>query len=218
MKEGIKNFPFEWDVESKPIKDHNGKIIKSHKNLVRSDNQESIFLMGAKYEPLTNRELWRFAQRVSLATGCPVTGHSEFKDGRVVMVQLENTKKDFEIAGHKMKSNIIIGNSFDGTRPIFIGCSDTLIRCSNQFGRILQTMKIRHSRQHEDKLDELVMKIEDYFKEYDKLLKTFNNFSKVKIDAKIRKMFVDTVLDVDSTVPYFDLSTRKKNLISQLDD
>lgn len=209
--------PFGWDVMSKPIYDHNGKVITSHKNICRDDNEDSIFVMGKRYEPLKNEELWNFAQKISEATGCNIKGHSQFKKGRVVMVQLENTKKDIIVAGHKMKSNIIVGNSFDGTRPIFLGCSDTYIRCSNQFGRILQTMTIRHSKQQLLKMEELVKEIGKYFNEYDALIQTLNDFSNVKLDDAVRSLLVNEILDVDSTIPYHDLSTRKKNQIEALE-
>lgn len=207
---------FGWEPVSQPLFLPNGTEVKTHKAIVNSETQDSIFVMGKRYSILSNTDLTHYAELLSQVANTEIEGFETYDGGRKVLAILSNPQKDIEIAGHQMKSKMILGNSFDGSKPIFLGTSDLYIRCQNQFGRIMKVFSIRHSKDQVGKLSSMVEMAKVYFEEHQKMLETFNKMSKVKIDQNVYDALIKNYFDIDSSVSLNDhdaISTRKLNLI-----
>lgn len=207
---------FGWEPTSQPLYLANGSEVKSHKAIVNGKTGESIFVMGKRYSILSNTDLTSQANLLAEVAQTEVEGFETYDGGRKVLAILKNPHEGIEIAGHEMKSKIILGNSFDGSKPIFLGTSDEYIRCKNQFGRIMKAFSIRHSKDQVGKLAAMVEMARVYFEEHTKMLNTFEKMSKVQIDQKVYDALIRDYFDIDSTIALNDteaISTRKLNLI-----
>lgn len=212
--EKLKN-GFGWEPKSQPMTIPSGILVPTHKAIVNDQTGEPIFCMSKGYNILSNEELTARSYELAESIGSSVRSFSTFKGGRVVMAQIDNPHSDFVIEGSPMKSNIVIGNSFDGTKPIFIGSTDTYVRCKNQFGRILKAASIRHQKDQSLKLEDLVELVKIYFDEHSQMLKQFERMANFKIDDDVRQALIESYFDIDSTLGD-EISTRKSNQIVEL--
>lgn len=182
---------FNWDVQTDDI------IVRKqdtgYKAIVRNDNNAILGIKGSRYVPYGNAQLSEFAERVASTTDMTVDGSNEFRGGKIVMVQLKNPHT-YNVCGHDMKANVIIGTSHDGTKPLFIGTSSTYIRCQNQFGSIHKLMKARHNSLLEMRVEEICQIMEGYYVKWQTQLEWFEKMSKVKIDPKLREGTIKMVL------------------------
>lgn len=207
---------FGWEPTSKKLFTEGGKEVTTHKAIVNSETQEPIFVMGKRYSILSNTDLTHYAELLAQAANTSVEGFETYDGGRKVLAILKNPHENIEIAGHKMKSKIILGNSFDGSKPIFLGTSDLYIRCQNQFGTIMKAFSIRHSKDQNGKLASMVEMARVYFEEHANLLKTFEKMHKVAIDQSVYDALIKDYFDIDSSIALNDteqISTRKLNMI-----
>lgn len=207
---------FGWEPVAQTLFLENGKQVDTHKAIVNSETSEPIFVMGKRYSVLSNTDLTHYANLLSEAAQTQVEGFETYDGGRKVLAILSNPNEGIEIAGHEMKSKIILGNSFDGSKPIFLGTSDTYIRCQNQFGRIMKVFSIRHSKDQIGRLASMVEMARVYFEEHRNMLNTFEKMNKVYIDQKVYDALIRDYFDIDSTISLNDaekISTRKMNLI-----
>jgi hypothetical protein len=109
---------------------------------------------------------------------------------------------------------MVIGNSFDRSSGFFTGISRGVIRCTNQFSRIQTTQAIRHNKQINMKLDELVRFFTDYVNQGQQLKEVFEIWNQSRIDKHAVEAFANHVLEI----PKENVSTVKENLRLSLFD
>lgn len=64
--------------------------------------------------------------------------------GKTVLAFLRNIQPNLKLAGLDVKEYLVIGNSHDGSRKLFVGSCQTLIRCENQFYTIVPFLLAKH--------------------------------------------------------------------------
>jgi hypothetical protein len=200
-----------WDVDLKPIW-VDGKELPNHQALVRNDNAEVLSVTKKSYHPATNERFLEVVSRIHEFTGFDVEGYSVFQGGRKVLAFLKNNEK-MRIGDFDSNNYMVIGNSFDCSTGFFTGISNVVIRCSNQFSRMQTSTTIRHNKQLDMKLDELVLFYKDFLKEEAHLKETFLTWNEIKPNQEFISKFVDSVLDISCSGT---ISTRKRNAREEL--
>lgn len=109
---------------------------------------------------------------------------------------------------------MLLGNSHDGSSAIFFGTSDTMIRCTNQWSKVIATIKVRHSKNKDKKIMEILANIENYFAEKTLYYQNLERFGDIKIDNTLITKLVNMLLDVEDRT---DISTTKANQIAKLE-
>lgn len=204
-----------FEIQESPVLyDVNGTILTSsrHKVLSRSDNNTELSTMKNSYFPMFNRHFMETTERMREISGFEISGYSEIQNGAVVISHLKNTGEDFNIGGHKIEDYLILGSSCDGKHQFFIGTTTELIRCQNQFSRITNMEKVRHTRSAPKRVDELLRTLEVYFNERRRVYKSFERMVEYEVDEQIKEEALKYILQISNEdLLEGNLSTRKLN-------
>lgn len=192
-----------WDIVERPVYDINdmGEIVSipNHKSIRRNDTNELLSIKPDSYHPMTNERFLEIAYKLNEISGFEITNFSEYKNGRTVLGYLKNNSEtEIKIGNHKIEDYMLIGNSFDGTNSFFTGTVTELLRCSNQFGKITKMSKVRHTKNSEIKVEQLLNEIQFYFSHRDKMYSAFNRFGERIVSDEIIQKGLNHILDIKS--------------------
>lgn len=197
-----------WDVTKQPVI-INGNEIDSHYALIRDDNSKVIEIHKQSYNPFFNKEFRLLLDEMQKITGFENMKYQQFKDGNIVLGYLENTN-DVKVNGFNVNKYLVLGNSHDGTKGIFLGTSEIMLRCLNQFGKIVRNNVIKHTKNNSSKIDDLKKAYESYFMELEVMTKTYAKMHNVSIDKTLMESLTKRLFDVKENE---EISTRKTNQI-----
>lgn len=183
-----------WDIDLKPVVVE-GNVLPDYQSVVRNDNGHVLSLTKKTYHPATNEKFQEVVSRVHEFTGFDVEGYSVFHGGRKVLAFLKNNEK-MRVGDFDSNNYMVIGNSFDRSTGFFTGISNVVIRCTNQFGRLQTTRTIRHNKQINMKLDELVRFYKNYVDQEQQLKEVFKIWNQKFADTPTVEAFVDHVLEI----------------------
>lgn len=209
----------DWDVEKINVLNKYGEI-PDYSNIVRTDNHATLSIMGKDYTPMSNKEFKENVKELSSLSGFPVEGYVEFREGKVVLCFLKNTKGLIHIGSHPVQDYFLIGNSFDGSNSFFIGTTTEFLRCENQFTRISKIAKIRHSKNFEEKVKELKTYLEIFLEDKKKVFHNFQRFEKQILSDEVKTDLVNFVMGLNKkeVLDPSLISTKKMNQIITLND
>ena len=151
-----------WEVKVLPVQ-IKGKSDVLNKALVRSDDESLIGIRGKYYHPVFNRDLELLKKKILKSGHFNFKGYEEFQNGKRILAFFENRSKNLKICDQPVKDYLIIGNSNDGTSKLFIGTSNFMLRCQNQFSEKIRSFERRHDRPFnikEVQIDEIISSYE----------------------------------------------------------
>ena len=184
--------------------------------LFRSDNDGWLGSVGNRYEPMQNFELADTIVGIQDMFGGNIKG-GDLRDGRKIFYQL--SLKDEHVGPDTLKRHITCLNSHDGTSSIGFGSTNTVISCSNTFHKAMKDLsRFRHTMTASDRLAMAVAEFKKAMDEDVDLMDRFKRFTEVNIDRTILERVMHNVFKVDMNTKESDVSTRKKNQISDFED
>jgi hypothetical protein len=168
--------------------------------LKRDDNGETLYITRKTYTETKNSTFMDYTHRLSEASGFAIEGYAEFDGGKKVLAYLRSTE-DFmhKHLGLKTENYFVWGNSHDGSTPLFGGGVDFILRCSNQYGRIMKGLKIRHTKNHDFRVEEFIRLIASFKVEKEQEALMFQKMDTIKIDSKILDSLANRLLKIDET-------------------
>jgi hypothetical protein len=184
-----------WEVQTSEITT-NGIIVPGYKAITRSDNGSVLHVAKDSYTPTPNARLMEVVAKIQETTGMPFQGVGDVKGGKKVIAFLQATEGQ-DLMGFKMKNYMSVGNSHDGTSGFFIGTTNIMARCENQFSQINQKMKVFHTKNHDVKIEEIMMYFDGYKAEQAKLYKKMENYSNVKISSEVKEALASRLLRLE---------------------
>lgn len=166
--------------------------------LKRNDNGNTLYITRKTYTETKNSTFMEYTHKLSEASGFAVEGFSEFDGGKKVLGYLRSTE-DFmhKYLGLKSESYFVFGNSHDGSTPIFGGGVDFILRCENQYGKIMKGLKIRHTKNHDIRVEEFIRLIASFKAEKEAEAVMFQKMDTITIDAKILDSLANRLLNID---------------------
>jgi len=189
------------------------------KVIIRDDTSKVLSIMKKSYCELYNREFEKIVKEIVDISGFELNNFTEFKEGRIVLANLRNTKGDVMLFKKKIEDYLILGSSHDGSYPFFIGTAMNNIWCQNQFSRISRITKIRHTSTSADKRKELAGLIDLYMNQRELVYENFKKFQKVCIPEELRRETLARVLDIkEEDMLAKKVSTRKLMQLERLHD
>ncbi len=201
-----------WEIESKEIAIMGAADpIKGYHALTRTDTGGVVSVFKKSYVFLPNAEFVSTAEKISKITGFPIEGFQEVNGGKKVLAYLKNKDENFKLVGEKLDDYLVLGNSHDGSTSLFLGNSNTIIRCMNQFGTIVQNMKVRHTTSMEQKLEDILVDIENYFIGIKRLAGTFERMREIKIDKQIIEALALRIFEVENLTDISEGKLKKIN-------
>ncbi len=121
-----------WDIKIQPLRTMTG-ITTPRKVLMRNDNDHMLGFLSRRYVPLSNSRFMKLCRLIEKTGNFRIEGYSTFRKGKVVMGFLRNHDHGLNINGFGLNEYLVLGNTHDGSRSIFVGSSQSLVRCENQF-------------------------------------------------------------------------------------
>lgn len=210
-KEAVLLPTLDWEIEEQPIYDAEGNAITGWKSVRRNDDHTCLNICKSSYTPTPNQMLVESAEQLAEQTGFKIAGYDTYQQGRKILAFLQNPEEN-EIAGHKLKDYLLIGNSHDYSSSFWIGNTSVMIRCSNQFTKRNQQFTVSHTVNSQERIDKLLYSFETYLQQNKMIYEEFERFLNTPIElATIYEAIAEVInIHVQETI-----STRKKNLYQQ---
>jgi len=135
----------DWDVQVKEIKIP-GTNRRNRFALTKTGTGELIGIRSNRYYPVYNKDMEMIKERILETNGFTFKGYQQFSNGKRLLAFFENKRKDLQLGGQDVKDYLIIGNSHDTTSKLFIGTSNYMFRCENQFSEKIRSIEWKHNR------------------------------------------------------------------------
>ena len=202
-----------WEVERHPVSfERNGKLITDPNFMVlsRSDNEQVLSVMSKKYCPMKVEEFEKATARMQEVSGMEMKGFQEFNDGKILLSILKN-KEPLLVNSYPIDDYLVMGTSFNGEQPFFIGTSTILIRCQNSFSHIHPVSRIRHTRFSFERREEVLSGLETYLKNREGIYTNFARMQEVDIQEEDKELFVNQILPLPEGKTLEEVSVRTLN-------
>jgi phage/plasmid-like protein (TIGR03299 family) len=185
---------------------------ESHKAIVRTDTQSVLGVVGNNYEPLQNKDAFRFFDALVKGKTAIYETAGALKGGRQIWLlakiegQIEILKND------PINKYFLLTNSHDGLRavagrvtPIRVVCDNTLTAAISR--KVKEEIRIVHRGNVADRLEfagELLAKVGAY---YDELSEVYRKFAKTSMKDKQMRTYIAEALR-----PYGGVKTEEEAL------
>jgi len=199
----------DWNIQEKELMVENA-IVPNFKALLRSDNNEVVHIHKNSYQVFNNQKIMDVTHEIAKVSGGSVEGFSEFKKGKRILGFVKPAVHEGNIGKNQINDYIVIGNSHDGSTGIFLGTSTKLIRCTNDFSKIMKDHVIRHTKNANISMEQMVQTYHYYNMEKNELYQSFDKMAKIHVDKGLIESLTNRIFEVDHTQ---ELSTNKTNKI-----
>lgn len=209
-----------WSVTKEPLVTADGRATETY-GLFRSDRGTWLGSVGPQYEVMQNATLAETVVDAAGSIGLQVQDGGSFGDGRKVFLQA--TLPDKYIGRSGVKRCITALNSHDGSTSIAFGTTSTVVICQNTFYKAFRSgdlQRFRHTASAGDRLKAAAARLKLALTEEAQVMTTFERMASVDLRDEVAEGILAKILkkgfqvDVNNTK---DLSTRKRNQLSQLD-
>lgn len=135
----------EWDVKTAAVRTPEYEL-PERTALLRSDDNSLLSIVSSKYNIVSNKSFMNLNEMIANSGRFELCGYHEFCNGKKVMAfHREIVLQEF--AGHELESHLVVGNSHDGTRQLYVGVANMIVRCENQFYSTAGILNLRHALQ-----------------------------------------------------------------------
>jgi hypothetical protein len=200
----VKDFQsgFNWEVERHTPMTLNKSGLYIPENdyvaLKRSDNGNTLHLTNATYTETKNATFVDYAHKLSEASGYALEGFAEFREGEKVLAYLKATDDMvMKHLGLPSENYLVFGNSHNGTTPVFVGSVNILLRCHNAWGRVMQGLKVRHTKHQDYRIEMFIDLVRGFREEKEREALQLKKLSEIEIDHKILDAIANRLLNID---------------------
>lgn len=194
----------------------NGTVIEATEDraIVRDDNNHILSIQKESYEVYDNYKLGDLFLSASEKSGLTVDKAGSFKGGALVYMQFNSSV--LHLDNDTVNGRFTVINSFDGSKALGMGLSNTVISCMNTFNAAYKQVqsKIRHTKNMQLKVDDVINAFDEFRKEeqdHFKLIRKLTTapLTPANVDLAIKTMFDVSASDILNTPK--EISTRKMN-------
>ena len=181
-----------WEITTEPVLTFSGQFTNK-KAILRQDTGATLGIVGQDYAPVYNQQLMGIVDRLTHGGCFRLFGYDTFREGKLIIAYLEYMTKDHSMLGLPMREYLIIGNSHDGSRPLYAGTGCSLIRCENQFYSTLEIFRRKHTSRlniNDFELDEVILRYREKSKE---LYTSFEGLDQVRVTNKVVHQLIEEV-------------------------
>lgn len=173
-----------WEIEVSPIPCKVSKKVLG-KLLTRSDNGAALGIRSKNYHPVYNRDLEKLKKRIVRTGAFTFKGYEVFGKGKRILAFFENNRKNLQICGEPVQDYLIIGNSNDASSKLFVGTSNYMWRCQNQFSEKIRSFEHIHNSPFRPKDIRIEGIIETYEQGRRELYEKMEHLKKIPADMDI---------------------------------
>jgi phage/plasmid-like protein (TIGR03299 family) len=126
------------------------EAITTHKAIVRTDNMETLGIVGADYQPLQNSEVFKVMQESMHTRDLVVETAGVLGKGETVWMLARNPGQDFSIKGDPSRAYVLATSGHDGKTPFRFFGTDIRVQCENMLKMALSAgagagWKVKHT-------------------------------------------------------------------------
>jgi phage/plasmid-like protein (TIGR03299 family) len=222
MLEGFKLAGMDWEVglEDLIIKSDSRQV--DHRAVVRQDNKTILGIVGPRYTPLQNIEAFNWFQPYLDSGEVELNTAGVLDEGRKVWV-LAKIKRDNEeiVKGDEMAKFIMLSNSHDGTTAIRTGFTFIRIVCANTLAmahndKSSKLIRVRHTQAAKVNLENIRATIDLANEEFKATAEQYRLLARKSVNQEDVKKYVRLMMDIKPETTDKDISTRTKNIISDV--
>lgn len=144
-KDAIIMAGLDWEVESRPIFDINGKEIGGFKANTRSTDESVLGIVSDKYKIVQNTEAFEFTDSL-LEEDVKYETAGSLKNGRTIWLLAKMPEQ--KILDDDIEPYICFANTHDGTGAIRVCCTPIRVVCNNTLNFALNSAKRMWSTKH----------------------------------------------------------------------
>ncbi len=206
-----------WEVLRTPNYVKIGEEFKNigTESLLRNDTFNKIHktAVGESFQFTSIKQMEEVVENFSLISGYPIVGFDEFYGGSKVIAYLKSDKE--QICGYDFKEFLTVIGGFDGQTSFSIGTTSILLRCQNQWSKILMHATVKNTRHHIEKRKDLMKEFETYIVNKNQLYDQIENFQNIKVDRGLALQLVEKMI-FNPELPKEEQSTRALNKVSDI--
>jgi hypothetical protein len=166
---------------------------------MRSDTGAILSINSNRYRVFSNQKFERLIDRLVNLSGFEFMGYEEFQNGKRVLGFLKNTRPNLKICGQAVKDYLVIGNSHDGSSKIFIGTSNFIFRCENQFTEKIRTYELTHIHELDFSDQDLTRLLDVYEHSRRNYYRSMEQLSLVPLTNDMVKELVNKLLQTEQS-------------------
>lgn len=215
--EAVLKYGLNWDVEKRPVI-VDGKEAEDYRAIVRSDNGRIFQIAGSRYEPIQNRDAFRFFDAIVGTGQAKYVNAGAYKGGAVTWLRAR-IPYDFEVLpGDKVATYLKIVNSHDGSHKLTIYPESFRLICTNGAGvwqrEYAYTVAVKHTENAEARFvfnsKNVLEKYISYFEKFSAGCRALaeKQFTGLQIDS-----FLESLFEVKAGE---EVGTKQKNQIEAI--
>lgn len=214
----------DWEVSELPIELSlpftDNRLIKSHKAIVRADTQDLLGVVGTRYQPIQNREAFRFLDAILGEFKLSLETAGELHGGRVVWM-LVRLPVQLRVADTDDVSDpyLLCVNSHDGTMAFRVLTTMIRVVCQNTLTLALRDgaghgVSFRHFPRILDRVDQARRAVHGSMARVARLNEEVQVLGAKRIDEKQTRQYLKAVWpdDPDTSDPSRAEATRQQLL------
>jgi len=224
----LTEYNLNWNVRKARLsfEDENGVYLPTGEfGLIRSDNNKCLGVAKEGYHPFQNENVLNVLRNFADKYDLPFHKGGTLGGGKRIFFLLNVGIS--KVGNEGIRDYIFAANSFDKTCQMCFGYTNTVISCQNTFNRVMKydvSYKFRHTLNGEEKILELPGLFEAHLGFRQQINETYQKMEGIMIPSGLTEELIAYLTNTDvlatnlNTAEFDDLSTRKKNIISQLNN
>lgn len=167
IKEAIVASGLSWNVSVKKmivpmmINDEFKSVsVPNNYAVVRDDDHTVIGVVGNRYEPYQNSEMWGFIEEFQNQSGIKLETAGSLRAGKTTWVLAKNGTNEY-VSKDPVEEFFLFRNSFDGSSPISVMFTNVRVVCNNTLSMAIKGAKNIFNVRHTANASERIKDVQD---------------------------------------------------------
>lgn len=208
-----------WLVETVPVYDENGDVIKLAKLVRRTDTKKHLGVVGPRWQPLQNHEKFKWFEPFLETKQAQLnTAGALDEDRRVWVLAKLNIPKADVMKNDPVESYALLSDSFDGSLAVRVGFTPQRVVCANTLAmahgdKSSKLIRIRHTAQMKATLEEVRETMDLARQEFTASVEQYELLARRPISQRDLRKYIKKVLKADEKD---EISTRTENIMEEI--
>lgn len=189
----------DWTVGTQPLFLADGTLAPANA-VVRSDNNAVLGVVGKDYQPLQNRDAFRFFDSFIESNQAQYETAGALREGKRIWVLAKiNSDLDVVKGNDTLSRYVMLSNSHDGTTAVRAGFTNIRVVCQNTLSiahssAASKLIRVRHGRNVKDNLDKVAEIMNLANREFEATLEQYKLLANREINSTDLEKYVKMVM------------------------
>lgn len=212
-KDAIELAGLDWEVESKPIFDQNGKEIAGFKANTRNTDDSILGIVSNRYQIVQNSEAFEFTDNL-IGEGVRYETAGSLRNGKTIWLLAKMPQA--KIIGEAVDPYLCFANTHDGTGAIKVCVTPIRVVCNNTLNLALSHATRSWSTKHVGDMAGKIHEAQITLNLMDAYMKELDVAADIYANTKISDAEIQNVIEELFPIDYVKDSQRKINNIEEL--